>query len=512
MLGDVRAAERSYERLLAAAAPPAARAEAWAGLVSCRQAAGDAVGAGTVLARWLAEDPPASVEAVLGLALGLDRAGAAVVDQLLVLWRLVHEEGRPCGGDLVFALDAVLNARASGFTPAQRAAWAGRSQALRAEQRALAWWTGLDAQDRQEAQTPGSPVRLAMDPEVVALMVVDEPRRRSAVVALHIAGLADRTAIALGGNATLAGLAHTLRGGGMDPPAVIEVVAPWGDAVRIDVPPPAAERWPGPRTLARLLLGGAVLAVLAGFAALLFAAHRDLRLARLKTDFVSNVSHELKTPISLIRLYGEMLTLGYAADEAQRSKAQAVIVAEAERLGLLIDNVLDFARIERGERTYRREPVDLAALIRRVAEAYRPQLDAGGFTLALELAEDLPPIGGDADALTQVLLNLMANACKFSTDDRRLAVTLARGADGLRWRISDHGIGIPAAEQARIFDPFYRVESGLTRSTRGAGIGLALVRHIVHGHGGTITVDSAPGSGTTFIITLPEVPCPTRPS
>lgn len=264
-----------------------------------------------------------------------------------------------------------------------------------------------------------------------------------------------------------------------------------------------------------LVLAGAVVTVVVGFAALLVSARRDLRLARLKSDFVSNVSHELKTPIALVRLYAEMLSLGYVKDESERARAQTVIVTEAERLGLLVENVLDFARIERGERIYHTKPVDLAELIQRVVTAYQPQLETGGFTLSLDLAEGLPPIQGDPDALTQVLLNLLANACKFSPEDKRLSIVLTHEDGFLRWTISDHGIGIPVSEQQRIFQPFYRIESGLTRTTRGAGIGLALVHHIVTGHQGTIAVDSSPGLGTSIIIRLPTArkeSCPTLPS
>lgn len=519
VLADHAAAERCYRSVLAEQGPALVRDEAWAGLAACRLAAGDRPGAGGILADWLRHDPPQTAEAAVAIALDLDRAGVLVVDQMLVLWRSIHESGRPCPQDLAFALDTAINARAVAFTAGQRELWSQRMHALAAEQRAIAWWTGLEAQDRADAQAATRPRPLTIAPTEVAFAVPDLPRQRHVVIALETGFLTQQASSVLAADAALAGLARTLGGRLQADPAMasgLAVAPPWGGTMFVPLPPaPPTGLWPGPRTMTWLMLAGAIASVLAGFAALLVAARRDLRLARLKSDFVSNVSHELKTPIALVRLYGEMLSLGYVQDEAGRAKAQAVIVTEAERLGLLVENVLDFSRIERGERSYRCEPVDLAALIRRVVEAYRPQLDAGGFTLELALADGLPSLRGDPDALTQVLLNLLANACKFSPGDKRLAVGLERRDRALRWTVTDHGIGIPAGEQQRIFEPFYRVETGLARATRGAGIGLALVRHIVTSHHGTVAVDSTPGQGATFIITLPmpkEELCPTPPS
>lgn len=286
----------------------------------------------------------------------------------------------------------------------------------------------------------------------------------------------------------------------------LRVPTPWNrDLV---VAPPA---WPvqgqttkvHPLVLAGLCLLAGVLTIIAGVVALVKATQKDLALLQLKSDFVSNVSHELKTPLSLVRMFGEMLNLGYAKNETERKEYYGVICKESERLTILINNILDFARIEKGEKTYAAEPVRLDDVVQDVVNTYRKQLDAAGFVCTTDIRAPIPAITGDKMALTQAFLNLLSNAMKYSDTQKRIAVILEQTGDSLVLSVRDQGIGIPRAEQEKIFEKFYRVETGLTRTTRGSGLGLTLVRHIVEGHGGRVVVESEEGHGSTFRVVLP---------
>jgi signal transduction histidine kinase len=230
---------------------------------------------------------------------------------------------------------------------------------------------------------------------------------------------------------------------------------------------------------------------------------REAEMAQLKSDFVANVSHDLKTPLSVIRMFGETLEMDRVPDEARRHEYFRVITREAERLTRLIDNVLDFSRIEGGRRRYDRVPTAVEPLVRETLEAFAYPLEQQSFKVEVTIAPDLPEVRMDADAVGQALANLIDNAIKYSTDERRLAVD-ARAEDGaLVLSVADRGIGIPAGEHARIFEKFYRVGRSDTQGRRGSGVGLALVRHVVEAHGGRVTVESAPGAGSRFTLRLP---------
>jgi signal transduction histidine kinase len=230
---------------------------------------------------------------------------------------------------------------------------------------------------------------------------------------------------------------------------------------------------------------------------------RETEMARLKSDFVANVSHDLKTPLSVIRMFGETLELGRVPDEARRREYYRVITRESERLSRLIDNVLDFSRIEGGRRRYERVPTAVEPLVRDTLETFAYPLEQQGFTIEVSLAPDLPDVPMDADAVGQALANLIDNAVKYSGAARTIAVDARREGDRLALSVTDRGIGIPAAEHGRIFEKFYRVGRSETQGRRGSGVGLALVRHIVEAHGGAVTVASAPGQGSRFTLWLP---------
>jgi signal transduction histidine kinase len=226
-------------------------------------------------------------------------------------------------------------------------------------------------------------------------------------------------------------------------------------------------------------------------------------MARLKSDFVANVSHDLKTPLSLIRMFGETLELGRAPDEATRREYYAVITRESERLTRLIDNVLDFSRIEGGRRRYDIAPHPVEPLVHDVLEAFRYPLAQRGFKVDLAMAPDLPEALVDPEAVKQALANLVDNAIKYSGEGRRIAVAVRTEGDRVAIEIADEGIGIPPGEAERIFEKFYRIGRSETQGSRGSGVGLALVKHIAEAHGGRVKVESRPGEGSRFTLYVP---------
>ena len=252
----------------------------------------------------------------------------------------------------------------------------------------------------------------------------------------------------------------------------------------------------------------AAFGLLLGLIALgLFATYRLVRreseMARLKSDFVANVSHDLKTPLALIRMFGETLEMNRAPDEATRREYYGVITRESERLSRLIDNVLDFSRIEGGRRRYELTPAALEPVVHEVMETFRYPLAQQGFKVSVEVEPDLPDVRMDAEAIGQALANLVDNAIKYSDTRRRVSLTARRAGAEVLLEVADEGIGIAAVELPRIFEKFYRVGRSETQGRRGSGVGLALVAHIVGAHGGRVSVDSRPGEGSRFTIALP---------
>lgn len=233
---------------------------------------------------------------------------------------------------------------------------------------------------------------------------------------------------------------------------------------------------------------------------------REMALARLKSDFVSNVSHELRTPLSLIRLYAETLEMGRLKSQEKYQEYYCIIRKESERLTALINNILDFSRIEAGRKEYDFRETDMRELVRNTLDSYRFQIEQQGFAFEEKIADDVPPVKVDREAVARSLLNLVNNALKYSQDRKYIGVNLFRDNGSVKLEVVDHGIGIPELEQQKIFEKFYRVGDPLVHNTKGSGLGLALVRHIAHAHGGEVSVDSAPGRGSKFTISLPVNP------
>jgi signal transduction histidine kinase len=252
-----------------------------------------------------------------------------------------------------------------------------------------------------------------------------------------------------------------------------------------------------------LILGALSLLMAGGVFFVYRSVNRELQLAKLKSDFVSNVSHELRTPLALIRLYAETLELGRVSTPGKQHEYHEIIRKESERLTGLINNILDFSRIEAGKKEYTFRETDVADLVRSTLESYRYEIEQSGFQFEQKIDDDLPPVQLDREAIARSLLNLVNNAVKYSSTEKYLGVRLYRTNGNLNLEVADRGIGIPPSEQAKIFDKFYRVCDPLVHNTKGSGLGLSLVRHIIQAHGGEVAVESTPGQGSKFIIILP---------
>ena len=247
--------------------------------------------------------------------------------------------------------------------------------------------------------------------------------------------------------------------------------------------------------LSLLMMGGLVLTYR--------SVNKQMALARLKSDFVSNVSHELRTPLALIRLYAETLELGRISTQEKKLEYYGIIRKESERLTALINNILDFSRIEAGRKEYDFRETDIAELVRNTLDSYRYQIEQQGFALEEQIESSIPPVRVDREAIARALVNLVNNALKYSDRDKFLGVKLYRENAVLKLEVVDRGIGIDRNEQARIFEKFYRTCDPLVHNTKGSGLGLSLVQHITHAHGGHVEVESAPGRGSKFTMTLP---------
>jgi signal transduction histidine kinase len=245
-----------------------------------------------------------------------------------------------------------------------------------------------------------------------------------------------------------------------------------------------------------LLTGGLVLA--------LRTASYEMKLSRMKSDFVSNVSHELRTPLASIRVFGELLRLGRVRAPEKVQEYGEYIETESRRLTRLIENILDFAKIEAGQKTYSYEIADVGEVLDASLRTFAVRLRHEGFALTRERAEgeDLRA-RVDRAALGQAFHNLLDNAVNYSGEARRIDVSAGREKDGIFVSVRDFGIGIPSDEQEKIFERFHRVGTGLVHEVRGSGLGLSIVHHVLAAHGGRVTVASEPGRGSTFSIRLP---------
>jgi signal transduction histidine kinase len=252
-----------------------------------------------------------------------------------------------------------------------------------------------------------------------------------------------------------------------------------------------------------IILGVLSLMMIGGLALTYRSVSKEVALARLKSDFVSNVSHELRTPLALIRLYAETLELGRITAEEKKEEYYCIIRKESERLTALINNILDFSRIEAGRKEYDFRETDIAELVRNTLDAYRFQIEQQGFAFEQSIDSSIPAVRVDREAIARALVNLVNNALKYSANEKFICVRLYRADGALKLEVIDRGIGITRREQAKIFEKFYRTGDALVHNTKGSGLGLSLVRHITQAHGGKVEVESTPGKGSKFTLSLP---------
>ncbi len=249
------------------------------------------------------------------------------------------------------------------------------------------------------------------------------------------------------------------------------------------------------RFLGRLMIIMSTIIIAVGLGIVWLSVLAERRASRLKSDFIANVSHELKTPLSLIRMFGEMVATGKHKGDAR--EYGGIITRESERLSHLIDNVLDFARIERGKASYDFGEGDLGSVLERALDVCRYRLDKEKMRLRVDIEPGLPLVRMDENAMTLVVLNLVDNAIKYAADGGEVEVSLRRSPGGVVMAVRDAGPGVPAGEQQRVFERFYRAANARDRNVRGSGIGLALVQHIALAHGGRVALDSPVPAGPT---------------
>jgi len=246
-----------------------------------------------------------------------------------------------------------------------------------------------------------------------------------------------------------------------------------------------------------------IILMLFGAFVLLRDISRETDSMRLQTEFVHNVSHELKTPLSLIRLYGETLLLKEHLPEADRKEGLQIITKESERLSYMINNILDFSKIEMGRKEFDLKPGNLAEVVINTLNSYRYHFVKKGFIIEEDIDQDIPMVLFDKIAVEGILINLFSNAIKFSNNIKRIMVKLKNKPEVISLMVADNGIGIPANELSNIFNRFYRVKNSTDFETSGSGLGLTLVKHVIDAHGWKIEVESTPGQGSIFSIFIP---------
>lgn len=282
-----------------------------------------------------------------------------------------------------------------------------------------------------------------------------------------------------------------------------EILPHWEAALYLRHPQQLEKSATALRRNVTLLIAAALLAIAVGGWAVMADARRQVALAQKKTDFVSNVSHELKTPLTSIRMFAELMHDGHGASAEKHPQYLRIIMLEAERLTRLINNVLDFARMERRQKQYDKRPLDLHAVLTRIWEAQELHLRQNGFTTRWQAAPPPYPVVADEDALAQVLVNLLSNAEKYSGD--RKEVELHSYLDGgfVCVSVLDRGVGVPTGEERKIFEAFYRAHDSLSSGIQGSGLGLTLAQRLAAEHRGEILYQARAEGGSNFTLRLP---------
>jgi signal transduction histidine kinase len=243
--------------------------------------------------------------------------------------------------------------------------------------------------------------------------------------------------------------------------------------------------------------------ILSGAFVTLWVLSRQWNLAQLKNEFVSHLAHDLRRPLTSIRMFSEMLKTGRVADDKKRDEYYGIISNESEKLTHLANNILDFSRIEMGRKNYKIKKEDIARIVNETVERFRSYMIDVPRQVSVDIEEGLPPVNADASAISQVIMNLLTNAAKYSSQDSVINVKAARADKNIAVSVIDHGIGVPKGELKKIFGKFYRVQQDRVSEAEGSGLGLTLVKYIAEAHGGQIRAESEEGKGSRFTLVLP---------
>ncbi len=230
---------------------------------------------------------------------------------------------------------------------------------------------------------------------------------------------------------------------------------------------------------------------------------KEIELAQIKSDFVSNVSHELRTPLALISMFSETLELGRVKSEERKKEYYTIISQETNRLGRIVNKILNFSKMEAGKRTYHFENTNINEVLENIFKTYKFHLENNGFKFELETSDNVKNFNCDSEAIAEAIINLIDNATKYSEKEKYVKIKSELKQNNIVITVEDHGIGIAPEDQKRIFEKFFRVSSGLVHNTKGTGLGLTLVKHIIQAHKGTISIESASGKGSKFILSFP---------
>lgn len=257
------------------------------------------------------------------------------------------------------------------------------------------------------------------------------------------------------------------------------------------------------RQLSMILVISVNLLLIAGIWLVFRNIKKEIRLAQIKSDFVSNVSHELRTPLALISMFAETLEMGRVKTEEKKKEYYSIISQEAGRLSRIVNKILSFSQIEAGRKKYVFKEADLNEVVQEVFNTYRYHMKSSGFSFSFEPAEDLPKVNADCEAISQAVINLIDNAAKYCTDKKVIRISTGKDDALVFIDVEDEGIGIAAEDQERIFEKFFRVSTGDVHNVKGTGLGLTLVKHIMEAHKGKVTVNSRVGQGSTFRLSFP---------
>jgi signal transduction histidine kinase/HPt (histidine-containing phosphotransfer) domain-containing protein len=285
---------------------------------------------------------------------------------------------------------------------------------------------------------------------------------------------------------------------------ISELLPRWEVAAYLTNPDIIKEKAQSAALVLWILIGFLLISLFLGGSFITVLLVNEMKLAQQKTNFVANVSHELKTPLTSIRLFAELLRDNRQPDSGKRKGYLDIMISETERLTRLINNVLDFTRMSKHKMNYKPERCDIIALCRSVIEAQRARLEHKGFTLKIKLPSKTVHVHIDQEALKQVLINLLSNAEKYSQRKKRIDVKIETGKDLVKINIADRGPGIPLKSREKIFKEFYRIDDSLSAPVTGSGLGLSISRRILRDHGGDILYRARDGGGSVFQILVPR--------